>query len=981
MANPYFNAQYYLAQNPDLLAAGINTVDAAWAHYVNYGASEALNGASSRSPAPWFDVQYYLSANPDLLTSGLTGAQLFEHFVTYGINEGRVPSANAAQMTDASLLAYAKGNADLATAFGVAADATSLTDAQRDGLANHFYEYGYKEGRADAPFTPDTNPGQTFTLTTGVDSISSAGATLNNGATTVTAPGAGNDTLNAVVATTLQVSDSIDLAGGTNTANLINAANQNVDLTTVPYLRNVQVLNYTDVEAANANAVDAVVLPQLTTFNVNGSLAGVTLNNATSTIGTFGISNIATKDAGNLTVNYVAGQNTGTADAATLNLSSVAAQAGAGAGDFATIAFAGAAANQGVETLNVVATGTNRVDAITSADNAASTLTALNISGTGSLRIDNALDFAGTGAITGTVDASKNSGGVTVTLGAGENVKFVGGSGNDRVNAVATLTSGDVLDGGTGTNTISQDAIASVALANYTNVTNFQTLAITGQATGTLDTSLVPASITTFAMEGGVAAGFTGASKLVSGDTVTFNSIDNTVTDATFALATATGTADALNLKVTKQDADKAFTKLTATGFETINLDVRTGTNATVNTLTLTQLIDADLTTLTITGDEQITLGGAAWSTGNLTTLNASGVNKAVTVTGDVQFNNSGASLSTGAGTDAITFSVATNATLAVNAGEQTVNTLGDTLNLTGAQTGNTTVDLSSTTDQITKVNGANNAPVQVGFENVSAAAVTGAGTLTLTGSAGTNVITASTAGTGKTTITGGDGVDFISVANGAAANASVDTIVVSATTAANADIITGFSGGAGADVFKYTGTLVNGTGTAADGIAASEVLVQAAGGDATGAATIASALAANANAVVYQFQLAASAATAGTTGLNAINTLADLGDAIAFADIADFATNATALVNTLVGANGYLNGTIAGLDATLTTTDSVLFVIGGQAADSNSVVLRITNTDTTTANTLTAAEVQVVGVFNDVNTAVFAADNFVWAV
>ena len=298
-------------------------------------------------------------------------------------------------------------------------------------------------------------------------------------------------------------------------------------------------------------------------------------------------------------------------------------------------------------------------------------------------------------------------------------------------------------------------------------------------------------------MEGGVAAGFKGASKLVSGDTVTFNSIDNTVTDATFALATATGTADALNLKVTKQDVDKAFTNLTATGFETINLDVRTGTNADVNTLTLTQLIDADLTTLTITGDEQITLGGAAWSTGNLTTLNASGVNKAVTVTGDVQFNNSGASLSTGAGTDAITFSVATNATLAVNAGEQTVNTLGDTLNLTGAQTGNTTVDLSSTTDQITKVNGANNAPVQVGFENVSAAAVTGTGTLTLTGSAGTNVITASQAGTGKATITGGDGVDFITLSSATAgtANASVDTVVVNATTAANADIITDFKG------------------------------------------------------------------------------------------------------------------------------------------------------------------------------------------
>src|SRR5690606_36674278 len=128
----------------DLFAAGINTVEAAWEHYVNYGAAEALNSQASRSPAPRFDASYYYAQNPDLAVACLKPAQLFEHFVNHGIGEGRAPSA-ATQLTEANLLAYAKGNADLATAFNVAADATTLTAEQKASLSQHYYEYGYKE--------------------------------------------------------------------------------------------------------------------------------------------------------------------------------------------------------------------------------------------------------------------------------------------------------------------------------------------------------------------------------------------------------------------------------------------------------------------------------------------------------------------------------------------------------------------------------------------------------------------------------------------------------------------------------------------------------------------------------------------------------------------------------------------------------------------------------------------------------------------
>src|SRR5690554_5489926 len=100
MANPYFNAKYYLTNNPDVFAAGINTAEGAWNHYVTYGARKALEGADSRQPAAWFDAEYYLVNNSDLAIAGLTPGQLFEHFTTYGIGEGRAPSADV-KLTEA----------------------------------------------------------------------------------------------------------------------------------------------------------------------------------------------------------------------------------------------------------------------------------------------------------------------------------------------------------------------------------------------------------------------------------------------------------------------------------------------------------------------------------------------------------------------------------------------------------------------------------------------------------------------------------------------------------------------------------------------------------------------------------------------------------------------------------------------------------------------------------------------------------------
>ncbi|NYT25199.1 hypothetical protein H0A73_16485 [Alcaligenaceae bacterium] len=161
MANPYFNAQYYLTTNQDVFNAGINTPEGAWNHYVQYGAAEG------RSPTPWFDSVYYLNQNPDLATAGLSASELFDHFTTYGIEEGRQPSADA-NVNDATLKVYAEKNADLQTAFGID-DLDNITPEQYTLLAQHLYAYGYKEDRDGNPIG---NAGDTFTLTTDADDLS-----------------------------------------------------------------------------------------------------------------------------------------------------------------------------------------------------------------------------------------------------------------------------------------------------------------------------------------------------------------------------------------------------------------------------------------------------------------------------------------------------------------------------------------------------------------------------------------------------------------------------------------------------------------------------------------------------------------------------------------------------------------------------------------------------------------------------------------
>lgn len=301
MANPYFNAAYYLAQNPDLFAAGINTAEAAWEHYVNFGAAEALNGADTRKPAPWFDVSFYLSQNTDLITAGLTAGQLFDHFTNFGIDEGRKPSVDAVLSAE-SLLAYAKANEDLMEAFDIEADATELTEDQVKALSHQFYAFGYNEERAEKPFEiVDDGPGagDTFILTTGTDFADTAGSIRNAGG----GDGMPSDfkftSKNEVVqAAGVAFVGGDTLVDGSTNDNDVLRLNLNDNMASAfAAVRNIEVF---DVTATNANAAN------LDLSNVTGlktiKLAGAPGNTITVTnlITSTGVSLI---DAAGLTTN------------------------------------------------------------------------------------------------------------------------------------------------------------------------------------------------------------------------------------------------------------------------------------------------------------------------------------------------------------------------------------------------------------------------------------------------------------------------------------------------------------------------------------------------------------------------------------------------------------------------------------------------------------------------------------------------------
>lgn len=247
----------------------------------------------------------------------------------------------------------------------------------------------------------------------------------------------------------------------------------------------------------------------------------------------------------------------------------------------------------------------------------------------------------------------------------------------------------------------------------------------------------------------------------------------------------------------------------------------------------------------------------------------------------------------------------------------------------------NTVIDGSAATGALT-----------IDLGGVVGAATTNA--VSITGGTKGDTITAS--GGAADVINGKGGLDKITVTKDGTSSGFAK-VVTEATKNADADHITGFV--TTENKYELKNALVNGSGTSADGTAAADVVSAT-----TFAAGLADAQANNKTVFI---------ATTDLTGGNGNVELGTLATAGTFTE-----ANASALISKLVGTGGALNGNIANLDSVLGASDAVLLVLDD---GTNSVALRVTNTDTTVANTLTADEIQVVGVFS--GTAALVAGDF----
>jgi len=409
----------------------------------------------------------------------------------------------------------------------------------------------------------------------------------------------------------------------------------------------------------------------------------------------------------------------------------------------------------------------------------------------------------------------------SITAGSG-NDSILGGDGNDTINMAANLASGDVIDGGAGTDTLlASAAITASAAATVSNVeiisfsataaqdmTGFLNAGITtlGATAGTLTVTNAQTTLTSLIAGVSGAGAWTGASvtRLVDGtaDSLSLLIVDGSTaptvgtasfaneetltigesgTDSTAAITVALGTVTATSLTtlnitgsnvhtmaLTGETALATVSALAATGALTI-----TGGNSAAN-MTVTGPASASLTITTGSGNDSIT-GGAAGDiltggTGNDTVLGGAG--------GDTIVNGPGVdSLVGGDGSDTLSM---TGWTIGTTLDGGTTAVTGTVVNLSSSAI--TAATIASHVANIVVVNQLNTDISSVASNTsgllgvvatVSSRVDTLSGFEVVTGSTGKDYIVGSssantiTGGTGADVMIGGSGADTFIIAVG----------------------------------------------------------------------------------------------------------------------------------------------------------------------------------------------------------------------
>jgi len=298
---------------------------------------------------------------------------------------------------------------------------------------------------------------KTYTLTSNTDNLSgSTGKDVYQGVYDGDGTGTG---------TTATSGDTMDGGAGVDTFNL-SITGDSLDARVITGINadveKILVSNYDlDTAADDANhthTFDASLSDGVTTVGLSSSSAkGDTIFTNLKALANSEMSS----GAGDLTVTHIDTVVSGTSDSATLTVS------GQTAGTFTeTSASAG-----GIETYNVVSKGSANTVNITSGRNI---LTTVNVSGDQDLTTT-----IGSTALE-TVDASSFTGKLDLTYASAGDLTFTGGSGDDTFTFSAdNFTSADTVDGGAGTD-ILEIAGAITAATDLKNVSNVETLKLSG---------------------------------------------------------------------------------------------------------------------------------------------------------------------------------------------------------------------------------------------------------------------------------------------------------------------------------------------------------------------------------------------------------------------------------------------------------------------------------------------------------------------
>jgi hypothetical protein len=306
----------------------------------------------------------------------------------------------------------------------------------------------------------------------------------------------------------------------------------------------------------------------------------------------------------------------------------------------------------------------------------------LTVTGAGKVDLSSTLGFDGA-----KIDASANSGGLTIALSSSNIQTVVGSSGADRILGTSLLGSASSIDGGAGIDTMSASLVGA---GNGAIFKNFELLDLgSGANSGALDVGqLSNSTITGVVLSGNAVAPTVVLNNVVDTPTgFNVNLIANSSSsNLTLNFGNVTGSNDVLNFNFSNVAGTQSNAGTVASqGIETIN--VKSGGIA--NSQNSLSIVDNALKSLVITGSELIFLtigaqtgiGGAS----QLTSIDGSAAtgNQVITVTAPASGSQAALIIKGGTGNDY--FSVTTSAVSGSLGTSVTTGAGADTISLANA--------------------------------------------------------------------------------------------------------------------------------------------------------------------------------------------------------------------------------------------------------------------------------------------------------